>query len=494
MSRSSGIRRFVRLAGCLGAVALTACSGAAPAASPTASKPATTAPVAASKSEPANPAAVPPVAENPPGQPTVQRLVMSLVGPGRESNDVRLDGNLDVWQHKPMYEYLIGYDPQTGKYIPQLATEWALEPDQLSFRMKLRPGVQFHKNMGEFTARDVVFTWQEMKKDDTLNGWVPWYQNTVTDIEVVNDHEVVFHLNREDSNFVNILSEADAGFEIRSKAHADAMGAPMMEGQPYAGTGPYQYKERVQAQYIRYERVPYQHWRVQTAYPEFEYRFQREASTRLAGLLAGELHLAQLPQDLLAEAEKKGFTSISSSLPGLRAFIQTYCCQVVDPADPTKGYQATGSPLLDGRVRMALNKAINRDELNKSLLAGKGERMMIQAHHPSRPAGTPVGSSAGRSSTATIQRLREPCWPRPDMGLESQCQPIFSWSHSRPFRPPRICWRRLPDTGEPLEFSRSFCRWILRRSGTRLGSGNTPTTSPCGRATARCTPPSTGSS
>ena len=377
------------MAGFLSVSALVAaCSGAAPAASPTASKPVTAPPAAAPTAVPKAEAAKP-AAQSAPAQPVVQKLVMSVVAPGRESNDVRLDGNLDVWQHKPMYEYLIGYDPQTGKYIPQLATEWALEPDQLSFRMKLRQGVQFHKNMGEFTAKDVVFTWQEMKKDDTLNGWVPWYQNTLTDIEVINDHEVIFHLARQDSNFVNILSEADAGFEIRSKAHADAMGAPTMEGQPYAGTGPYQYKERGQAQYIRYERVPYQHWRIQAAYPEFEYRFQREASVRLAGLLAGESHLAQLPQDLMVEAEKKGFTPINSTLAGLRVFIQTYCCQVADPNDPSKGYQQTGSPLLDGRVRKALNKAINRDELNKSLLAGQGELMMIQAHHPSRPGWDP---------------------------------------------------------------------------------------------------------
>jgi ABC-type transport system substrate-binding protein len=383
---------LARVAGALSAtVAVAACSAAPPAPSPATSQPTAAQPTSApaAKTEAAKPAVAPPLADTGQGQSATQKVIMSLVAPGRESNDVRLDGNLDVWQHKPMYEYLIGYDPQTGKYVPQLATEWSLEPDQLSFRMKLQKGVQFHKNMGEFTARDVLFTWQEMKREDTLNGWVPWYQNTLKDIEVVNDHEVIFRLNRQDSNFVNILSEADAGFEIRSKAHADAMGPPTMEGQPYAGTGPYQFKERAQAQYIRYERVPYQHWRIQAGFPELEYRFQREASTRLAGLLAGENHLAQLPQDLMVEAEKKGFSTISSSLPGLRVFMQMYCCQVADPADPSKGYLATGSPLLDARVRKALNKAINRDELNKSLLAGKGDRMMIQAHHPSRPGWDP---------------------------------------------------------------------------------------------------------
>ncbi|MCL6505098.1 MAG: hypothetical protein K6T86_20675, partial [Pirellulales bacterium] len=174
----------------------------------------------------------------------------------------------------------------TGKLVPQLATEWKLEPDGKSYRFKLRRGVQFHDNMGEFTAKDVVFSWQQVSKEDSLHGESAYWRTLVDRIEIIDDYELVFWNKRADGNFIHGISEAESGMEIRSKASYDKNGEPTLTGRPLAGTGPYQFKERAQGQYVRFERVPYQHWRITPDFPEFEYRFQREASTRLAALLA----------------------------------------------------------------------------------------------------------------------------------------------------------------------------------------------------------------
>ncbi|HEX3245636.1 MAG TPA: ABC transporter substrate-binding protein [Chloroflexota bacterium] len=364
---------------------VAACAPASPPAqkaeAPKAEAPKAEAPRAeAPKTEAANPAA---------GGPAVNRLVMSLVPPQRETNDIRVTGNTDLWAIRPMYEYLVGQDPETGKFIPQLATEWKLEPDGKSLRFFLRKGVQFHNGFGEFTAKDVVFTWEDQKKDDTINGWLSFYQTVMQNVEVVNDYEVVIRMGREDNNLLNIISEAENGFEIRSKASADAQGVPTLEGKPYAGTGPYQYKERAQGQYIRFERVPYQHWRGMPDFPELEMRFQREASTRLAALQSGEVHFTVLPSDLRIEAEKKGFTTTSSTQAGLRTFLSYFCCSMKDPKDPSAGPLYPESPLWDVRVRRGLNKAINRDEMNKAFFEGKGEVMILPMHHPTRQGWDP---------------------------------------------------------------------------------------------------------
>jgi ABC-type transport system substrate-binding protein len=392
MTGSRIVRQWSRIGAALILVpVLAGCSGAPAAPSPAnEAAPQVATPASASATQPVPPPqSSQPAASKSAVQPSTQRLVISVVTPARESNDVRMVGNLDIWHIRPMYEYLVGLDPDNGKYVPQLATEWNIEPNGTSIRMKLRQNVPFHGGYGTFSAKDVLFSWEEMKKDDTPNGWVGWFKNAIKDIEVVNDHEVIFHLSREDSNFLNIVSEGENGFEMRSKAHAEAMGAPLLDGQPYAGTGPYQFKERAQGQYIRFGRVPYQHWRVTPDFPELEFRFQKEASTRLAGLIAGETHMAVLPHDLLVEAEKKGMSSFSSRLPGLRTFMSPYCCSVNDPQDPSKGYMYPDSPLQDLRVRKALNKAINRDEMNRAFLAGKGERMILPAHHPTRQGWDP---------------------------------------------------------------------------------------------------------
>jgi peptide/nickel transport system substrate-binding protein len=350
---------------------------------------ATTAPTPAPAAKPAATAAP---AEKAPASPAVNRVVMGVVPPFVEGNELRHIDQTDVWQLRPMYEYLIGMDPETGKPIPMLATEWSLE-DGPSYRFKLRRGVQFHGGNGEFTAQDVVFSWKDLTQETSTNGQAPNWRSVVRDIEVVNDYEVVFRLSRPDANFIRAISEAEGAMEMRSSRDAASLSSITLDTRPVAGTGPYQFKERAQGQYIRFDRVPYQHWRATPDFPEFEFRFMKEPSTRLASLLAGEIHVTTLPQDLLVNAQDRGFPVVRGRVASLRAFGTMLCCFLNDPKDLTKGMQYPESPLMDVRIRKALNKAINRDELNKALFGGKGEPMILNHFHPSRPGWKPEWQS-----------------------------------------------------------------------------------------------------
>jgi ABC-type transport system substrate-binding protein len=370
----------------VGAVALslviTACSGSAspsPTAAPKAAAPASESkPAAESKPADAKPAAESKSAA--PAAPKVNRLVMAVTTPDRETNDVRNHGMPSVWELRPMYEYLIGVDHETGKLVPQLATEWEVDPAGPSVRFKLRKGVQFHDGAGELTAKDVVFSRDQLILPDSLHAQRGYYEEITKQIEIVNDYEVIFHLSRPDANFLRAHSENEGGFEIRSKAWFEKNGAPTMQTKPIAGTGPYQFKERAQGQYIRYERVPYQHWRVTPHFPELEFRYMKESSTRMASLLANEVHLTALPEDLLAQAQSRGMKVISSKLPGVRNILHAYGGGLNDIKDLNSGVRE--SVLSDVRVRKALDKAINRDELNKAFLGGKGESYAPVNYHP----------------------------------------------------------------------------------------------------------------
>lgn len=380
---------WVRAAG-MSVMTLAVISGcAAPAASPT-PQPAAKATAPAAPTTASQPAAEKPAAEKPAATPKTQRLIMSVLPLRDDTNDVRNVNQPEVWSLRPMYEYLVGMDPHTGKLIPQLATEWKLEPDGASYRFTLRKGILFHKGYGDFSAKDVVFSWQNLTQADSTHGEAVYWRTTVKDIEVVNDSEVVFRLAGPDAGFLRALSEAEGGMEMRSKAQFDAKGPPTMETEPYAGTGPYQFKERALGQFLRYERVPYKHWRSTPDFPDFEFRFQREASTRMAALIAGEVQVTTLPRDLQTEVEKRGFKVIQGRLPGFRAFLTMHCCWLNDPADPSKGFVYPESPLMDVKVRQALNKMINRDEINKAFFDGKGERMILQNFHPTWPGWNPA--------------------------------------------------------------------------------------------------------
>ncbi len=339
-------------------------------------------PTAAASAPTAAPA--PPTAA-PAAKARVERLVFSMPAPSTEGNDPGRDySSPPSFQIRPMYEYLIGVDPANGKFVPQLALSWSVEPDGKSYRFKLRPGVQFHGSWGQMTARDVEFSFWNIMQEDSQHGNSGYFRGLIDGIDIVNDHEIVVRLKRPDADFLNVSGELVSGVEIKSKAHFEAEGRPSLSGKPTAGTGAYQFKDRTQGSHIRFERVPYQHWRTTPDFPELELRWQREASTRLASLQAGEVHATTLPQDLLVEASKQGMKALRGQTQSVRTFASFHCCYKSDPVDASKGYMYPESPLMDVRVRRALNKAINRDEMNQAFFGGKADVMALNHYNPTR--------------------------------------------------------------------------------------------------------------
>jgi peptide/nickel transport system substrate-binding protein len=328
--------------------------------------------------------AVAPVSTSPSKQ-IVNRLVVGSPPPAAEgSNPSRDLPPNDVYQLRPMYEGLIGNDPSTGAFIPQLAESWAIEPDGKSVRFKLRRGVQFQNGFGEFSARDVVYTYQDLLEKDSVSSNAGVMRDLLEDIEVVNDYEIVARAKLPDYGLLFALSLSTGGMEIRSKADAESRGGATtgLDVKPIAGTGPYQFKERAIGQFIRFERVPYTHWRITPDFPEIELRWQPENVTRLASLLAGETHLTSLTRDLLKEGAGRGMAVYRAGQAGTPVALRFLGIYLSDPKDPSKGYQNASSPIMDVRVRRALSKAVDRTALNR-LFGDEGETMFIRQRHQS---------------------------------------------------------------------------------------------------------------
>ena len=67
-------------------------------------------------------------------EPVVTRVIITNPSPSRESNNVQKDlGPPSGVQLKPIYESLVGYNPDTAELEPQLAKSWGFEPDGFSF-------------------------------------------------------------------------------------------------------------------------------------------------------------------------------------------------------------------------------------------------------------------------------------------------------------------------------------------------------------------------
>ena len=318
-------------------------------------------------------------------EPKVDRVVFAQRTPGTEGWDPNFDfSSPPSVQVRPLYEYLVAVNPTTGAFEPMLATEWSIEPDGLGIRYKLREGVQFHYDWGEFSAKDVVHTQWSMSREDSLHSSSGMFRNVVDEIEVVNDHELVFRLNTANPNIPNAISQLQGGWEISSKDHYDADGQPTLDMPPTSGTGPYQYQSREQGLQAVYERVPFDHWRHDVDFPELELRWMDEASTRLAALIAGEVHIAPITADQEATAIAEGMQMVQGNVPGFRTFFNFQGSWWTEHGNPDSGRLFPDSPLLNQNVRAALSKAINREELNAAFFGGEAQKAHSAHFHPTR--------------------------------------------------------------------------------------------------------------
>ena len=91
---------------------------------------------------------------------------------------------------------------------------------------------------------------------------------------------------------------------VVSKKYVEAVGEQKAALHPI-GTGPYRHVEGKQGDYHRFEAVP-NHWRKTPAFKELVIRRIPEPATRMSGLRAGEIDIAQVFGDFLEQAQKAG--------------------------------------------------------------------------------------------------------------------------------------------------------------------------------------------
>jgi ABC-type transport system substrate-binding protein len=294
----------------------------------------------------------------------VQKLVFASAG-FDESNRFWVVSRPDHLQYDPFLETLLDVDPKTGEYTGRLAEKWQASADFKEWTFFLRKGVNFHNGFGPFTARDVVHSHSFMMRQEataTLAGF--W--RTVEEVKIINDHQVVFRMKRPTTVMPYAASRA-GDLRMVSKAQWDKEGQEGFDKRP-AGTGSYRYVGRQPGLSVTYERID-NHWKGEKpAFKELEFRVTREEATRLALLLSGEAHIADLPRELQKDAVKKGMKIFSSSFPV--DWMSVYLGgQYYLPGDPAF---KPDTPWAKKGVRQALNMAINRKELLNTVFAGKG--------------------------------------------------------------------------------------------------------------------------
>ena len=314
-------------------------------------------------------------AQTPPSTPTsaptppqVDRLKVA-VQLEREQNDPVLMSLVYAAQFAPVYEALVEED-QWHNFVPMLATDWQMSPDGKTWTFNLRRGVQWHFGWGEFTARDVVHTLQRHVREGSVSVQVSLMRELLEHVEVVNDYQIIFRLPQPQTD-LHIQLSTRLYNVILCKAYFDAEGQEGLN-RKMVGTGPYQFKERLLGQHLLLERVPYQHWRVTPDFKELQFLLVPEPTTRLAMLLRGEAHLAIVPFETQPQATAKGLKVLKATVPTMPVYAMFGGNYL-----PSKPHYDPSIPWTKRQVREALNRAVDRQAIQKTILGGRGDPMAV---------------------------------------------------------------------------------------------------------------------
>lgn len=349
--------RLVGLGGlgvaCLGA--LSGCQTPAPTAAP-ASTPAPSGPPAAPEATPPAPTAVPPL-------PTLTAVptAAAVLSGMRIAIDVDPDTLDPAGQTNATVQSVVDHviEPLVrlqadGSLGPGLAERWEVSPDQRTYTLRVRPGVRFHD--GAILDADAV----KLSLDRFLNPQLkvplraPFDTNLVDSVVIVDPSTVRLQLKQSFRLFLQKLAATEMG--IVSPAHAHAY--PESYNEEPVGTGPYRFKERRRGESVVLERFE-RYWGSTPYFPQVQFRIVPEVATRESLLLANQVEmiiqppLSDIPslqrsgnlRVVLAPTSRTTFVAMDLTLPG-------------------------GTPLSIKKVRQALNYAIDRDGLIRTLLFG----------------------------------------------------------------------------------------------------------------------------
>jgi peptide/nickel transport system substrate-binding protein len=262
-----------------------------------------------------------------------------------------------------MFDGLLTRDTRSGVHF-ELITAANFTDDQ-TLEIKLKQGVKFHDGT-EMTADDVVFTFNRIIQENMIE--YPEVHSSprkgliapLESVEKVDDYTVIMHFNDPWPPALQLIVHQ----QIVPKSYIESVGTQGFIENPI-GTGPFKFvsasaglEEIVLERFDDYyggadELVPVG----QACVDRVIFRVIPEASTRVAALLAGEVHIIQaVPSDLVASLEGNANIQVKTA-PGTQPkWIELNVNQ---------------PPFDDVRVRHAMNYAIDKDLIIEQIFGGR---------------------------------------------------------------------------------------------------------------------------
>ena len=257
-------------------------------------------------------------------------------------------GSWAIFVYNQVYDTLVNVDGK-GNIQPGVATSWKnVSPTQWEF--KLKSGIKFQN--GE--AVDAAAAMASIQRILDPANKSPW----------ANRVALIDHMTVPDAQTLEIFTKSPFGTLLQGlltvwlvpPAYFKEKGLAGFAAAPI-GSGPFKLAEYTKSDHVLLTAWK-EGWRGAPKVDSVLIKNQPEDSTRVSALQAGETDIAwAVPAESTGDLKKKGDTVIA----------QPIAQSMVINLQTTKG-----GPMADQKVRQALNYAIDKDAINKSILQGYG--------------------------------------------------------------------------------------------------------------------------
>ena len=263
------------------------------------------------------------------------------------------NGNGDIFADEMIYNPLVRADPAGGDDLkPALASSWTISPDGKTYTFKLRPGVKF-SNGQPLTAEDVKWSldrFGDPKTNQLLANVAFGYGSS----QVVDPETVQVNLTQPVAAFLYNISIFPAF--ILPKNLVEAQGDAFYKNP--VGTGPFMVKELAAGSHVTFVKNP-NYWEAGKPYlDEVRFNFAADSNSRLLALQGGQ---AQIADGVLFSQIEKVQADKALALQSVKV-----------PLFLGLWLNHQRGPLADVNVRKAMQLALDRDLINKSIFRGTG--------------------------------------------------------------------------------------------------------------------------
>jgi peptide/nickel transport system substrate-binding protein len=288
-------------------------------------------------------------------------VLLAVIGADAPSLDPHQESTFATLQMvAPLYSTLLQIDPYSyPKIIGDVASEWKIASDGLTYTFKIRPGIKFHDG-SPLTATDVKATYDKIVfPPDGVRSIRKNAYTAITSLEAPDPGTVVFKLKFPSAALLDNL--ASPWNVIYPKKYLDK--DPNHFRTNVMGSGPFKFKAYTRGSTFEGERNPDYFVKDRPYLNGYKFYISPETSVRAAAIRSGRAYIEfrDLPNSEV-EAIKKHL--------GDKVLVQ----QTPMVGQFGIGMQNTVKPFTDVRVRKALTLALDRYTGGKVLYTLTGLR------------------------------------------------------------------------------------------------------------------------